>query len=487
MKRRHVVRVLWLFCAWTLCVADFSSSEKAFNVIDSEMLVSVKNDDVTSQKLKLVAEDNDPIWREESYEPYSDELDSYVTFSGMPDPLDDDSVRGKRYENWLQNYHRVPNSPKLLWSYDDADTAPDIWSSLEKDYLFCDPDLAKATSSPIDIQTGAALNECYGPSFNVKSAPTWDSTASTLTELFDRSFIVDVANCRVGEGCQPAPYLPQSYDHDKMILERILFHTPSEHKIDGQQFDMELQFMHCKGSGGALTPGCRPELAVAVLLKDGGASQKDPQFLADLAKTAKEVGPDPKELVKGLQFQALASEIAPLFDKFYMYWGSTTYPPCYQRVQWYIPSQVVQVSTGLIAAFKARQGENVRPTFALGTRPLKFLSAEAVSHWTYRGPRGVENWGSPRFPWLAYTSCGTSADCEQLPNQAARDVCLAEQRMQSPINIYTNECRPNVDYGGRPCVQQVGLRPVFWNLGRSSDEPLKVYLKDCSNCKPCNK
>lgn len=255
---------------------------KSFEDLDSDMLVSAESTLTPSQQLAMTDDEDVPAWKEEGYEPYSDELDSYVTVSGMPDPWDDDSTRHQRYETWLQNYKRVPNVPKQLWSYDDADTSPDLWASLDKNFLFCDPDIAKATSSPVDIQTGAAQQQCYGPSFEVQSAPVWDSSPATLSELFDRSFIVDVANCRPGEGCQSAPTIPQS----NMALERIVFHTPSEHKINGESFDMELQFMHCK-AGASLVPGCRPEMGIAILFKDGGTTQKDPPFMTELALTLK--------------------------------------------------------------------------------------------------------------------------------------------------------------------------------------------------------
>jgi hypothetical protein len=255
---------------------------KSFEDLDSEVLVSTGISHTPSQQLAMTDDEDVPAWKEEGYEPYSDELDSYVTVSGMPDPWDEDSTRHQRYESWLQNYKRVPNVPKQLWSYDNADTSPDLWGSLDKNFLFCDPDIAKTTSSPVDIQSVAAQQQCYGPSFEVQSAPVWDSSPATLSELFDRSFIVDVANCRQGEGCQSAPTITQS----NMALERIVFHTPSEHKLNGETFDMELQFMHCKG-GSSLTPNCRPEMGIAILIKDGGTSQADPPFMTQLALTVK--------------------------------------------------------------------------------------------------------------------------------------------------------------------------------------------------------
>jgi hypothetical protein len=181
----------------------------------------------------------------------------------------------------------VPNVAKQLWSYDEADTAPDVWFSLDKDYLFCDADITKSTGSPIDIQSSMAQQSCYGPSFEVQSAPSWEGSQAPVSELFDRSFIVDVANCKAGDGCQPAPIIPKTVDHDAMALERIVFHTPSEHKLNGETLDMEFQFMHCRASGNSVLPGCRPELGVAILFKDGGSSVVDPPFLTELASSVK--------------------------------------------------------------------------------------------------------------------------------------------------------------------------------------------------------
>ena len=160
-------KLVTIVCISYLALMHSVVGIESFDDLDSEVLVSSGN-----SKTQLAMTDDDvPDWKEEGYEPYSDELDSYVTASGIPDPWDDDSARHQRYESWLQNYKRVPNVPKQLWSYDGADTSPDMWSSLDKDFLFCDADLAKTTSSPIDIQAASAQEQCYGPSFEIKSAP----------------------------------------------------------------------------------------------------------------------------------------------------------------------------------------------------------------------------------------------------------------------------------------------------------------------------
>ena len=85
--------------------------DSKWNQVDAELLVTSP-----SEPQQLAMED----WLEDGYEPYSDNLDAYVTVNGVPDPLNDDSALHNRYENWLRNYKRIPNEKPVPWSYEDA-------------------------------------------------------------------------------------------------------------------------------------------------------------------------------------------------------------------------------------------------------------------------------------------------------------------------------------------------------------------------------
>ena len=261
------------------------SEQMAFEALDSQLLVKVS----ASQQLAMMTSDegDTPDWKEDGFEPYTDEMDSFVSVSGLPDPLNDDMERHNRYQSWLVNYKRIKNEPKQLWSYTNADTSPDVWSSLEQDYAQCDPDLTKGKGSPIDIPISAAQPRCYGPSFPVTAAPQWDTTPATLQEVFDRSFIVDVAHCKLVGGCDPTPSLAQTSEHGQMMLERVVFHTPSEHTVNGAHMDMELQFMHCLAGSGTAHVNCQHMLGIAVLIKDGGDSAPEIPALSNLAMTVR--------------------------------------------------------------------------------------------------------------------------------------------------------------------------------------------------------
>ena len=259
--------------------AKHASREAAWNTVDAQLM------DTSPAHPQMLSGGN---WIEEDtgdgFEPYTEDLDSQITLSGVPDSLlDGDSVLHNRYEDWIRNYKRIPNEKPIPWSYDGPDSSPDLWSTLNKNYQLCDPDLTGKMSSPINIPTDRALPACYGPSFPVKNGPEYEGGAEVLTEFVDRSFTVDVQQCEqeckiCDAKCKDAPEIAATSEHKDMVLDRIVFHTPSEHKIDNEAADLELQFYHCtKGEAQDHMP-CTPSLAFAVLFKDGGASASNPEI-----------------------------------------------------------------------------------------------------------------------------------------------------------------------------------------------------------------
>eukprot|EP00283_Hemiselmis_rufescens_P004278 CAMPEP_0173428998 /NCGR_PEP_ID=MMETSP1357-20121228/7826_1 /TAXON_ID=77926 /ORGANISM="Hemiselmis rufescens, Strain PCC563" /LENGTH=483 /DNA_ID=CAMNT_0014393109 /DNA_START=26 /DNA_END=1473 /DNA_ORIENTATION=- len=441
-------------------------ADQGFAPVDERYLA--KQQAGHQQKLAIVPDgDSVPIWKEEGYEPYSDDLDADVTVSGMPDPMNNDRALTNRYENWKRNYKRVPNEKVEPWTYDGADSGPDMWGSLTKEFQLCDEDLTGPNSSPIDIPSLQALPNQYGPSFPVKSAAVWEGAADArLKENLDRSVTVEVMHCKQAckiceDVCTKGPTVAQTIEHPNLKLDRFLVHTPSEHKIDGQAFDVEMQFMQCDADVSYHEIPCIPKMAIAVLFKDGGANQKDPDFIVKLMKTIPTIGQTVKEGVKGFTFGDVQKDIGPILGDYYSYMGSQTYPPCYQGVEWFVATTVVPISSGAVKGLQRVQGENARPTMPIGTRVVSHMTPEAPGHWTYAGPHGEGKWGS--FGFKAYASCGAPADCEQLPNQAQRDACLKAQKAQSPIDLTTAECMPNVK--ASRCAEQLGLRPVGLDMG----------------------
>jgi len=73
-------------------------------------------------------------------------------------------------------------------------------------------------------------------------------------------------------------------------LKNIVFHTVSEHTVDGEHFDMEAQFVHTTADFTAFDK----TLIVAVFFKFG-AGQGSPHWLVELAKSVKDSTAEPKQ------------------------------------------------------------------------------------------------------------------------------------------------------------------------------------------------
>jgi carbonic anhydrase len=130
----------------------------------------------------------------------------------------------------------------------------------------------------------------------------------------------------------------------KFALQEILFHTPSEHAIEGQRSAMEAQFLHA-GENGEM-------LAIAVLMIAGAPNKA---FSAIMDAAPKEEG----EATAKAPIDAAA--LLPKNRSFYRYKGSLTTPPCSELVEWNVFATPVPVSPDDITAFEALYPMNARP------------------------------------------------------------------------------------------------------------------------------
>src|SRR5690606_19987536 len=102
-------------------------------------------------------------------------------------------------------------------------------------------------------------------------------------------------------------------------LSQFHFHTPSEHQLNGQNYDMELHLVHSDESG---------KLAVIGLMIQEGIENK---LLASMWKelpTETIAKADSEKHVIDLQ------TLLPENDTTFQYAGSLTTPPCTEEVQW---------------------------------------------------------------------------------------------------------------------------------------------------------
>ena len=218
------------------------------------------------------------------------------------------------------------------WSYAGA-TGPEHWSALNPDYAAC---ADGREQSPVDI-TGATrphpdrLQFSYAP-----SALDLIDTGRTIQANYDPGSYLTIGSRR--------------YD-----LVQFHFHSPSEHTINGQSYDMEAHLVHRSADR---------QLAVVTILLEAGAENATIQTLWD--NLPSEEGID--TAVKGVTINVQAW--IPPETAYNAYSGSLTTPPCSEGVQWIILRTPIAVSAAQLRTFTAIFPRSARPIQPLNDRVI---------------------------------------------------------------------------------------------------------------------
>jgi len=142
-------------------------------------------------------------------------------------------------------------------------------------------------------------------------------------------------------------------DRNVYFAEEIIFHTPSDHTIDGVRFDMEMQVIHYGRSKKAIN---KQVVLSFLFIKRPGSSNK---FIEKLdffnLPTKAEPDRDLKESINIAEvfYDSFSEDIPNVMPfSFYTYSGSLTFPPCTERTINYVLSDPIPLSTTAIEMFK---------------------------------------------------------------------------------------------------------------------------------------
>jgi carbonic anhydrase len=209
-----------------------------------------------------------------------------------------------------------------LWSYSGA-TGPDRWSKLDAASRLCS---TGAQQSPLDIGTTIKADLPALQIAWLKNADTILNNGHTIQVNF-----ADGSTAAAG--------------NERLMLQQVHFHRPSEHLIGGRSFPMEAHFVHSKANGG---------LAVIGVLMMMGTP--NPTFAKIIAAMPAKPGPatkiDPSLDPNGL---------LPVARGYFRYAGSLTTPPCSETVDWLLLTNTIEVAESDIAAFARIYPMNARP------------------------------------------------------------------------------------------------------------------------------
>ncbi len=230
--------------------------------------------------------------------------------------------------------HLTPGQPIATedrWGY-SGNLAPWYWASINPEWSNCG---SKVNQSPIDI-SGSRLDEKLKTlKFN------YNHGEASLT----------LRNATVQGDIQSGSFI--EWDGERFDLTRVFFRTPSEHRVNGLPWEMEIQLEH-KSARDQL-------LMVSVLVTTGKSSS----IIANVAGNLPRFRDDIKDFS-----QLNWHDLLPGKKTYWKYLGTSTTPPCDPNVTWVVMTEPVTTKASDIDRFVKIQKSNVRPVFSLGKRAL---------------------------------------------------------------------------------------------------------------------
>lgn len=156
------------------------------------------------------------------------------------------------------------------------------------------------------------------------------------------------------------------YNEQVYMLNQFHFHSPSEHTIDGQHFDMEAHLVHsCFGTTCTTIDEHDENLVVAIFMNIGAENTYLSSFWGDLATLA--ANSSAPSLVSGMVSPYNA--FLPASKDFYRYVGSTTTPSCVQNVSWFLMSNPVTLSMEQLTAYRTAISSHANTQTSVAATP----------------------------------------------------------------------------------------------------------------------
>ena len=224
------------------------------------------------------------------------------------------------------------------WSY-KGETGPAHWGTLDPAYITCVDGSAQTPINLANPTTHGLKNivfnyisgeaEVFNNGHTVEAEPAGEAAESTIT---------------VGGVTYP--------------FAQFHFHAPSEHKIAGKRYPLEIHFVH-KTEGGKLA-------VVGVMVKVGEANEAWQEFIDAIPNATA----DPADTAIELNW----TKLLPKNKQTFRYKGSLTTPPCSEGVAWNVFNTPITMSVEQIDAFTDAYTGNSRPIQPTNGRRILFDS-----------------------------------------------------------------------------------------------------------------
>lgn len=227
------------------------------------------------------------------------------------------------------------------WDY-GTERGPSVWGTLDSTYALCASGRAQ---SPIDLvgvtpaTAGPALSSTY------RVTPARTVHPEHKADLVNTGHSIQVS----APGVDTLTVGDETY-----VLVQFHFHSPSEHRIAGESFPLEMHLVHQSADGRLAVVG--------VLIREGARNQAFEPVWSRLPGIKGESAHD--------SVMVDVDDLLPADRTMYRYEGSLTTPPCSEGVKWFVLATPVELSAAQIAAFRAVLSGNSRPVQPLNGRTL---------------------------------------------------------------------------------------------------------------------
>lgn len=197
------------------------------------------------------------------------------------------------------------------------------------------------------------------------------------------------------------------YNNKLYALDQFHFHSPSEHTLDGNHYDLEAHMVHaCAGVNCVTEDPDDENLVVAILMNVG---VENPYLSTIWPQLGALAGDSSAAHILDDVANPYNSLVPAAPHDFYRYMGSTTTPTCVPDVEWFMMSTPVSLSQDQLTNYRtaisahantqtkiftdAPDGVTTGWDVALGTnnRPLQIVGDRIVSKYTSPAEVAAEN------------------------------------------------------------------------------------------------
>lgn len=230
--------------------------------------------------------------------------------------------------------HNKKGHKGKLWTY-SGEFGPSNWSKIDDDFSDC---RKGKEQSPINI-SGLTEGDHKPLIFKYRvSNVNVINNSHTFFVPYDKGSVMQV-------------------DDETYFFKNMSFHAPSEHRMHGSVFAMEIELYHENDSG--------DKAIVSVLVKNGRSNPVLQQIFFDAPKNPGEKRYFPNE-------RLMASKLLPKNKEYFYYAGSLSYPPCTEDVKRYVLRYPITASKRQISEFKKYFRENRREVQSMNGRIVTY-------------------------------------------------------------------------------------------------------------------